>query len=249
MSRFVEPPKAAWTSIAFSIASSVSTSSSVRPSLPLVVHRSRRAAGDVEPDRLSRRRERRVRHGQAERLGDDLRGRRRAEELAAAARRGAGAAAEVGRLLERDEPVGEARAERLHGAGVLAARGGRVTPPGTIAPGELAGTTRPPSASPAGPCRRCRRRSRRAGAAGSGRAAAARARRRCGTGASRTSRSCPACGRRTGRRRARRTAARPGGRAPRPPPARAARPPSGRCGSRARPACRRRPGRRPAWRG
>ena len=32
------------------------------------------------------------------------------------------AAAEVGRLLERDEPVREPRAERLHGARVLAPR-------------------------------------------------------------------------------------------------------------------------------
>ncbi len=92
------------------------------PVLPLAVHRFRRPAGDVEPDRLTRRREGRMRHGEAERLGDDLRGRRRAEELAAASRRGAGAAAEIGCVLERDEPVGEPRPEGLHGARVLAAR-------------------------------------------------------------------------------------------------------------------------------
>ena len=55
-----------------------------------------------------------------ERLGDDLRGGRRAEELAAAAGRRAGAAAELGGLLERDLAVGEARADRLDLAGVLA---------------------------------------------------------------------------------------------------------------------------------
>ena len=61
-----------------------------------------------------------MRHGQPERLRDDLSGGGGAEELAAAAGRRAGAAAEVGRLLERHEPVREARAERLDGAGVLA---------------------------------------------------------------------------------------------------------------------------------
>ena len=61
--------------------------------------------------------------GQPERLGHDLRGRGGAEELAAAAGAGTCAAAEVGRLLERDEPVREAGAEGLHGSGVLAAAG------------------------------------------------------------------------------------------------------------------------------
>ena len=54
-----------------------------------------RAPGHVEPDRLARRRQRRVRQRQAERFGDDLRRRRRAEELAAAAGTGAGAAAQL----------------------------------------------------------------------------------------------------------------------------------------------------------
>ena len=52
----------------------------------LSVHRLRRTRSDVQPDRLARRGERCVRHGQAKRLGDDLRGRGSAEKLAAAAR-------------------------------------------------------------------------------------------------------------------------------------------------------------------
>ena len=47
-------------------------------------------------------------------------GRRGAEELAAAAGRGAGAAAEIRGLLERDLAVREAHADRLHAPGVLA---------------------------------------------------------------------------------------------------------------------------------
>jgi hypothetical protein len=63
-----------------------------------------------------------VRQRQPERLPDDLRGRRRPEELATAARRTAGATAELGRLLERQLAVGEARTDRLHLARVLAVR-------------------------------------------------------------------------------------------------------------------------------
>ena len=59
-----------------------------------------------------------VRHGEAERFGHDLRGGRRAEKLAAAARRRARAAAELGGLLERELAVRVARADRLHRAGV-----------------------------------------------------------------------------------------------------------------------------------
>ena len=228
---------------------SVSTSASVRPSLPLVVDGLRGSAGDVEPDRLSRRRERGVRHGQPERLGDDLRRRGGAEELAAAAGRRARAAAELGGLLERDETVREARSERLHGAGVLAAARRQRHTAGDDGSGEVAERGDRHQSSPADPCRRCRRRSRPAGSAGCGRAGAARARRRCGTAASRTCPACPASARRTDPRRGRRTADRRGGRAPPPPRGRAGRPPSGRCGSRARSACRRRRAPRPASRG
>ena len=85
--------------------------------------RARRAARDVGPDRLPRRRQRRMRHGEAERLGHHLRGRRRAEELAAAAGRRARAASEFGGLLERELPVGVARADGLHRAGIDAVGG------------------------------------------------------------------------------------------------------------------------------
>jgi hypothetical protein len=48
---------------------------------------------------------------------------RGAEELAAAARRTARLAAEFRGFVERDQAVGEPRAERLHRAGVLADAG------------------------------------------------------------------------------------------------------------------------------
>ena len=76
--------------------------------------------------------ERGVRQRQAERLADDLRRGRRAEELAAAAGAGAGPAAQLGRLSQRELAVREAGADRLDLAGVLAVeRGEQVTPPGT----------------------------------------------------------------------------------------------------------------------
>ena len=55
-----------------------------------------------------------------ERLGDDLGGRGGPQELAPAARGAAGPAAELGRLLQRQLAMGEAGADRLHLAGVLA---------------------------------------------------------------------------------------------------------------------------------
>ncbi len=121
--RFVEPPKAACASIAFSSASGVSTSASVRPSLycrctARAVRRAtssqigcpegaRAACGTVSPKRL----------------GDDLCGCGGAEELTPAAGTGTGPAAELRRLVERHEPVREARAERLGGGGVLSVAG------------------------------------------------------------------------------------------------------------------------------
>ena len=150
-------------------------------------------------------RERRVRQRQAERLADDLRGGRGAEELAAAARRAAGAAAQVGRLLQRELAVREARADRLHLARVLAL--GRAAASRRPAPARRAGrAARPaPSSSRAGPCRRWPRRARPGAWAASGSAAGARSPRRCGRRGCRSCRSCPACGRRTGRSRSRRT--------------------------------------------
>ena len=82
--------------------------------------RTRRAARHVEPDRVARGRERRVAERHAERFADDLRGRRGAEELTAAAGRCAGATAEFGRLLERELAVDEPHANRLHPSGIVA---------------------------------------------------------------------------------------------------------------------------------
>ena len=84
-----------------------------------------RAAGHVQPDGLAGGGEGAVGERKAQRLGHDLRGRRRAQELAAAAGRAAGATGELGRLLQGHEPVGEARSERLHRARVLAAGRGQ----------------------------------------------------------------------------------------------------------------------------
>ena len=76
--------------------------------------------GEIGPDGFSRRREGAVRKGKPEGFTDDLRRRRSAEELAAAAGRTARAAAEVGRFLEREQPMRIARADRLNGPEVFA---------------------------------------------------------------------------------------------------------------------------------
>ena len=78
-----------------------------------------RAARHVDPDWMAGRRERRMPKRHAQRLSDDLRCRSRAEELTSAARRPAGAAAEIGRFFERHGAVHEPHAERLHLAGVF----------------------------------------------------------------------------------------------------------------------------------
>src|SRR5690606_24346998 len=82
--------------------------------------RPRAASPDIAPNLLPGRRERRVRQRETERLGDHLRRRCRAEELATASGRRARAAAELGRLGERDLTVRETDADRLHLARVLA---------------------------------------------------------------------------------------------------------------------------------
>ncbi len=82
----------------------------------------RRSPRHVEPDRLAGRRQRGVRQRQAERLADDLGRGRRAEKLAAAAGRGAGPAAHLRRLLQRDLAVREAGADGLDLARVFAVR-------------------------------------------------------------------------------------------------------------------------------
>ena len=101
-SRLVEPPKAACSAIALLEAGRGQDVAHGPPRLGQGDERAGRAPGHVEPDRLARGRERRVRQGQAQRLADHLRGRGRAEELAAAAGRRAGAAAQLRGLFERD---------------------------------------------------------------------------------------------------------------------------------------------------
>ena len=85
--------------------------------------RAGRAPGHVEPDRLPGGRERGVRQRQAERLADDLGRGRGPEKLAAAARRAARAAAQVGRPLQRELTVREPGPDGLHGPRVLALGG------------------------------------------------------------------------------------------------------------------------------
>ena len=98
----------------------VRMSAQLRARAVQIDERPRRAHGHIAPHRLAGRRERGMRQRQAERFADDLRGGGRAEKLAAAARRGAGAAAEIRRFLQRDQPVREPRADGLDLAGVLA---------------------------------------------------------------------------------------------------------------------------------
>jgi hypothetical protein len=73
-------------------------------------HGASRTARHIEPDRLTGRRQRRMRQRHAQRFADHLRRRGRAQELAAAAGRRAGAA-EVGGGFEGDLPMREARAD------------------------------------------------------------------------------------------------------------------------------------------
>ena len=81
------------------------------------------AAGGVEPDGLAGGAECGVREGEAEGFGDDLRGGGGAEELAASAGCGAGAAADLGGVFEGDLVLGEACADGLNLAGVFAVFG------------------------------------------------------------------------------------------------------------------------------
>ena len=78
-------------------------------------------------------------YGESEAFRDDLGRSGGAEELASAARRGAGAAADVLGVFERYLALGEARAYGLDHAGVLAVFGGSaVTPPGDDYDGSVA---------------------------------------------------------------------------------------------------------------
>ena len=130
--RFVEPPKAACVTIALC---SARVGQDVPHPYAACFQRHQRASGTashVEPDRMAGGRERRVPERHPQRFADDLRGRGGAEELAAATRRRARAAAEIGGLLERDLAVHEAHADRLDARRhPLPASGNSVTPPGT----------------------------------------------------------------------------------------------------------------------
>ena len=81
--------------------------------------RASRPPREIEPDRLAGRSERGVTERKPKRFADDLRRRRRAEKLAATARRRTRAAPEIRRLLQRDVAVHESNADRLHAAGIL----------------------------------------------------------------------------------------------------------------------------------
>ena len=72
----------------------------------------RRTARQVQPDGLAGRREGRMGHRQAQGFGDHLGGGGGAQKLAAAARRGAGPAGQLGGFFQADQAVGEARADR-----------------------------------------------------------------------------------------------------------------------------------------
>ena len=240
-SRFVEPPNAAWTTIALRIDGvGQDVAERVRPR---------------RPERTRARAERRAMSRQIgwpegasaecgsdmpERLGDHLRGRGGAQELAAAAGTGAGPAAELGRLGQRQLAVRIAGADRLDLARVFAlARRQR-----HAAGDEHAGQMPRP-----GQGQHHRRQSLVAGrdaehalAPGqrADRAGGRRSRRRCDRAGCPSSRPSPASGRRKGRRPSRRRARHRAAAAPRPPPAPAGRSPSGPYDTPARSASRRR---------
>ena len=83
---------------------------------------------DVQPDRFARRCQRAVWQRHAQRLGHHLGRRGSAEKLAATARRTARPAAHFGSVIQADQVVREARANRLHGAGILGSRRGQRHP-------------------------------------------------------------------------------------------------------------------------
>ena len=98
---------------------------------------------------------------QTERLADHLGRRCGTEELAAAARRRAGAAPEVGCLLERDLAVHEADADALHAPRVLAFDRQERDAARHQHARQVVARRRAPSSSPAGPCRTSPRRGHR----------------------------------------------------------------------------------------
>ena len=144
--------------------------------------------------------QRRVGQGQAQRLADHLDGGGRAQELAAAAGRAAGAAAELGGLVQRRSRRGRSGRRSIWTLPVSSPSvGGSVTPPGTSTQGR---------SRQAGQGHHHRRQALVAGGhaehalarwAASGSGGATRSRRRCGRPGCRTCRACPACGRRRDR--------------------------------------------------
>ena len=134
--RLVEPPNAACSSIAFSIARGVRMAESGMPCAASRTSARADCRASVQPDRLARRAERAVRQRDPERLGHHLRGGGRPEELAAAARR----------CRTRGSPCSAASsalmrpcANRAPIVWTLPASSapvaGSVTPPGTMMPG------------------------------------------------------------------------------------------------------------------
>ena len=73
-----------------------------------------RPPGRVQPDRLARRTQGRVRQGHSQSLGHHLRRGRSSQKLASPARRGAGPAPHGCGVLQADESVGETGADGLH---------------------------------------------------------------------------------------------------------------------------------------
>ncbi len=236
-SRFVLPPNAACTTIALRSAASVRMSrhgrSRCAPAPPAPVPTARAMSSQIGwPEGASAE----WSSDKPQRLGHDLAGRRRPQELAAAAGRGAGPAAQLGRLFERDLAVGVAHADRLHLARVFALGRRQRHAAGHEHHRQLAHRRPGPSSSPAAPCRRSPPPSRRRVSAASGSAAATRSPHRCGRAGCPSSPPCPACGRRTGPSQTPQTGSPPAPQTPAPPPAPAAPPPSARCDSPAPPA-------------
>ena len=111
--RLVDPPKAAWTTMAFSTEAWVRMSEcrgAIDAGAGWRVAERRAASSQMG---CAGGGERGVGQGEAEGFGDDLRGGGGAEELAAAAGCGAGAAADLGGVFEGDLVLGEAGADGL----------------------------------------------------------------------------------------------------------------------------------------
>ena len=209
-SRFVEPPKAACTTMALRIEALVRTSRPLMPASGQLGDRLRGAGREIEPHRLAGRRERRVRQRHARALRPPPAKSppcRETGSLRPASRR-------RGSRAPRPPPASAPRARNATPMVCTAPAssprsGGSVTPPGTSTDGQIAHRRPAPSAWPAGPCRRWRRRPLPRAAAASGSAGGRRSPRHCDTAGCRTSRWSPACGRRTDRSSSRKRAPSP----------------------------------------